>query len=180
MHYDLRYLQLRELFQNSAIQLKNLTELRTSVVMSLTQSGLALDSSTCRSVNILTRHIRHFGKFFRRLQQLSQSRFVELPMCGEMILFYWSQVDEATRGPSELINGENYYSATGLSNVLSSDTNEAVYPVRFLVQGMVLFKESLSRWTTHPRRDGVPNKNSTFATFNCLDPISLSNNPSAL
>jgi hypothetical protein len=159
-------LQLRELFQNSAIQLKTLTELRNGVVMSLTHKGLALDSNTRRSVDILTRHIRHFGKFFRRLQQLSQSRFVELPMCGEVILFYWSQVDEATRGPPELIDGENFHPAMGFSNVLLADTNEAVYPLRFLVQGMVLFKESLSRWTPHSRRDGISNKNSMFATLN--------------
>ena len=94
-------------------------------------------------------------------------------MCGEMILFYWSQVDEATRGPPELIDGKNYHLATVLNDVLPLDTNEAVYPVRFLVQGMVLFKESLSRWTTYSRRDGIPNKNSMFATFNCRDPIHL-------
>jgi hypothetical protein len=85
--------------------------------MSLTRDGLALDSNARRSIDILTRHIRHFGKFFRRLQQLSQSRFVELPMCGEMILFYWSQVDEATRGPPELIAGKNLHPAMSFHNL---------------------------------------------------------------
>ena len=153
---------MRELFQNSAIQLRALTQLRNVVVTSLTRNGLAIDSTTRPSVDILTRHIRHFGKFFRRLQQLSQSQFVELPMCGEMILFYWSQVDEATRGPPELISGKHFRPALSFPNFLSADTNEAVYPLRFLVQGMVLFKESLSRWTPHSRRDGMSNKNSAF------------------
>jgi hypothetical protein len=137
--------------------------------MSLSRNGLALDSNTRRSVDILTRHNRHFGKFFRRLQQLSQIRFSELPMCGEMILFYWSQVDEATRGPPDLIGGENLHPAISFNNFLLVDNNEAVYPLRFLVQGMVLFKESLARWTPNSRRDGISNKNSMFATFNCPD-----------
>ena len=141
--------------------------------MSLARSGLPLDSNSHRSVDILTRHIRHFGKFFRRLQQLSQAQFVDLPMCGEMILFYWSQVDEATRGPPELIGGMNAHPATNLINLGLTDTNEAVYPLRFLVQGMVLFKESLSRWTPHSRRDGTSNKNSMVLIFNPPDKHSI-------
>ncbi|KAF8076536.1 armadillo-type protein [Lyophyllum atratum] len=126
---------IHELFQNSAIQLKALTELRTNIIVQ-------------RSLNIFTRHIRVFGKFFRRLQQLSPSRFVALPMCSDMILFYWSQVVKATSGPAELV----------------SDTNQALYPVRHLVQGMVLFKESLAQWTP-TRRDGTPNENSLSQEF---------------
>ncbi|RDB22808.1 Importin-11 [Hypsizygus marmoreus] len=129
---------IQELFQNSAVQLKALTELRTNIVMSL---GQRLDPQSHRSIDMLTRHVRVFGKFFRRLQQLGQSRFVALPMCSELIMFYWSKVVEATSGPSELI----------------SDSNDAVYPVRFLVQGMVLFKESLAQWTPI-RRNGTPNE----------------------
>ena len=106
------YLQLHDLFRNSAIQLKALTELRQALLLSLTRSGLAVDQPTRRSVDILTRHIRLFGKFFRRLQQLSQARFVELPTCSELILFYWSQVDEATCGPPDLIAGENFHNPT--------------------------------------------------------------------
>lgn len=98
-------IQIQELFKNSALQLKALSELRTSIVVSLANSGSKTDAQSRRSVDILTRHTRVFGKFFRRLQQLSQSRFVSLPMCNDLILFYWSQVVEATSGPPELISG---------------------------------------------------------------------------
>jgi hypothetical protein len=44
---------------------------------------------------------------------------------------------------------------------LSSDTADAVFPVRFLVQSLVLFKESLAQWAP-VRKDGSPNQHSTF------------------
>jgi hypothetical protein len=52
---------------------------------------------------------------------------------------------------------------------LSSDLNimtdgeDAVYPVRYLVQGMVLFRESLSQWV--PIKKGVPNENCGFLVY---------------
>lgn len=44
----------------------------------------------------------------------------------------------------------------------TQDSPNAVFPVRFLVQAMVLFRESLAQWTP-VRRDGTPNENSTLA-----------------
>ncbi|GLB33947.1 putative ARM repeat-containing protein [Lyophyllum shimeji] len=139
---------IHEVFQNSAVQLKALTELRTNTLVALMRGGLSSDPQVQRSLDIFTRHIRVFGKFFRRLQQLSPSRFVALPMCGDLILFYWSQVVKATSEPADLI----------------SDSNQAAYPVRHLVQGMVLFKESLAQWTP-TRRDGTPNENALSREF---------------
>lgn len=68
-------------------------------------TGLAADPQARRTVDVLTRHIRHFGKFFRKLQQRSQPRFVALPMCGDLIMFYWNEVVQATSGPPNLIAG---------------------------------------------------------------------------
>jgi len=39
-----------------------------------------------------------------------------------------------------------------------TDTSYAVFPVRMLVQAMVLFRESLKEWTP-VRRDGTANEN---------------------
>lgn len=87
------------------MQLKVVAELRTKVIVSLAQAGVQFDSQTSRSLNILTRHLRIFGKFFRRLQQLSPARFVVLPMSSDLILFYWSQIVDATNGPADSISG---------------------------------------------------------------------------
>ncbi|KAF8639750.1 hypothetical protein AX17_001012 [Amanita inopinata Kibby_2008] len=138
----------RELFESSAFQLQALVNLRQNVVPSFIQPGPSETLSSSKSVDILTRHIKAFGKFFRRLQQLSRVRFIELPMCADLILFYWSQVVNATGGPSHYV----------------ADSNTAVYPVRFLVQGMVLFKESLGQWT-RTRRDGTVNRSVLSTEF---------------
>lgn len=52
----------------------------------------------------------------------------------------------------------------------TTDTYAAVYPTRFLVQGMVLFKESLSQWAPE-KRDGSDNPNSTLLFLETTDAI---------
>jgi hypothetical protein len=95
--------QFLQLFRNSAAQLQTITELRMSLVSAL--SPATLNSPVEPSINILTRHIRLLGKFFRRLQQLDVQRFVALPGCSDLVMYYWSKVVQATDGPSEYIKG---------------------------------------------------------------------------
>ncbi|KAG6833896.1 hypothetical protein H0H87_007907 [Tephrocybe sp. NHM501043] len=140
--------RILELFGVSATQVKDLTGLRTDLVVALIQNNTISDPQAQRFIDIFTRHIQVFGKFFRRLQQLSTPRFVALPMCSDLILWYWSHV----------------VLATGQAPNLVSDSNQAVYPVRFLVQGMVLFRDSLAQWTP-TRRDGTLNENSLSQEF---------------
>ena len=54
----------------------------------------------------LTRHVTLFGKLFRRLQQLEAQPFVQLAGSGELILWFWNKVIEATGGPAEYIQGK--------------------------------------------------------------------------
>ncbi|KAI0755466.1 ARM repeat-containing protein [Irpex lacteus] len=127
-----------QLFQNSSTQLRTIVELRTNLVSALRSSPIPPNSPAESSIRTLTRHVRLFGKFFRRLQQLDVQRFVALPGCGELILYYWSKVVQATGSPPEYIE----------------DSPTAVFPIRFLVQAMVLFKESLAQWAP-VRKDGT-------------------------
>lgn len=136
-----------QLFQSSTGQLKILSELRINLVLALGASG-ASNRLTLLSVDRLTRHVRVFGKFFRRLQQLKPEKFVDLPTGNEIVLYYWDRVVQATNGPPELIQ----------------DTPMAVFPVRFLLQGMVLFKENLSRWTPF-RKDGIKTETTLSQEF---------------
>ncbi|KAJ3517980.1 hypothetical protein NLJ89_g157 [Agrocybe chaxingu] len=139
---------VQELFQHSAAQVKSLADLHKSLVFSILQSNAMGHEPTRRSITVLTKHLRVFGKFFRRLQQLNPEQFVLLPVSGDLVLFYWSQIAESTNYPQNLI----------------SDSDEALFPVRYLVQGLVLFKESLSQWTP-TKRSGVPNKNTLSQDF---------------
>lgn len=63
------------------------------------------DPGVLLSIDKLTRHIRVFGKFFRRIQQLSPKKFILLPECTDLILFYWDQVKQATGAPPNFIEG---------------------------------------------------------------------------
>lgn len=95
------------MFQNSALQFQALSELRINLLIALQSTPSSSSLVTQRSIDFLTRHIRLFGKFFRRLQQLAVNRFVALPLCSDLVLYYWSKVVQATNGPSEYIAGSS-------------------------------------------------------------------------
>lgn len=135
-----------QLFQASAVQLQTLSELRINLVLAL--QSATTDVVGQRSIDILTRHVRLFGKLFRQMQQKHASRFVSLPLCGDLVLYYWSKVVQASSAPQEYI----------------TDTSYAVFPVRFLVQAMVLFKESLGQWAP-VKKDGTENARALTKEF---------------
>ncbi|KAI0268377.1 ARM repeat-containing protein [Gloeopeniophorella convolvens] len=119
-----------EMFQHSAMQLRGIYEARISLLMALRTAASQPDRIALYSLELLYKHVRTFGKFFRRVQQLDVARFVELPVCDDLILYYWDKVVQANSA-AELID----------------DSSIAVFPVRILVPGMVLFKESLAQWS---------------------------------
>ncbi len=148
-------IQFVQFFQDSAVQVKALLQLRHTL---LTTSPAETPQSRA-FIEVLTKHIRHIGKFFRRLSQLSHARFVELPGCSELVMFYWNHVAQALTGPSETVQGVILlviYASFLLEPF--TDSPFILYPVRILVQGMVLFNENLAQWVP-VKRDGMPNKN---------------------
>lgn len=164
------------MFQNSAAQVKALTLMRQTIILSLLQNDPAVNNQHLhRTISVLTRHIRLFGKFFRRMQQLSHERFVLLPMSGDLIMFYWTQVVESTNYPESFVAGTSASFHVGIAWNHDgfwhfycfgiSDSDMAAYPVRFLVQGITLFKESISQWTPL-KRNGMPNnRDSMYIIF---------------
>ncbi|KAG7096795.1 hypothetical protein E1B28_004204 [Marasmius oreades] len=127
-------------FEVSALQLKSLVGWRTTVI--------AASETNTKFVELMSKHIRRIGKFFRRLCVLHQKRFVDIPGSADLVAFYWAQITQAGSSPPGSIE----------------DSNTAVYPVRFLVQGMVLFKETLGQYAS-VRRDGTPNRNTLSRQF---------------
>lgn len=79
--------------------LKPLVALRHKII--LAQASVS-NPYAPRSVDVLTRHIRLLGKFFRRVQELSSPRFVTLPGCVNLVAYYWEQVVEATKYPDSI------------------------------------------------------------------------------
>ncbi|KAL7282456.1 hypothetical protein ACG7TL_003927 [Trametes sanguinea] len=129
---------VNEVFQNSAVQLQTISELRINVVSAL--GSPPTDPVSQRSLDLLTRHLRIFGKLFRRMQRDALAHFVTLPMCGDLVLYYWSKVVQATTGAPDQI----------------ADSTQVLFPVRFLVQGMALFRDSLAQWAPK-KKDGSQN-----------------------
>lgn len=82
--------------------MKQLSETRISLMKAATAP---LTPVARQSIDQLTRHVRLFGKFFRRLQQLDSGRFVKLPACSELVLYYWDKVVEAANAPAQAIAG---------------------------------------------------------------------------
>ena len=155
--------QLEELSRNSLNQLKSLVMLRKSILTAVGPLNSSGSESTRRTIITLTKHLRVFGKFFRRLQQLAAERFASLPLFNDLVLFYWSEIVDSTNYPHQVISGY-YISLVSWSQALThsnKDSDEVLFPVRFLVQGLVLFKDSLSQWIPI-RRSGMPNKNGKF------------------
>ncbi|PPQ99043.1 hypothetical protein CVT24_003603 [Panaeolus cyanescens] len=139
------------LFNSSVAQVKMLTELRKTLLLTVVQSNVQLNGQATQTVVNYTKHLRLFGKLFRRLQQLHAQRFASLEESPGLILYYWSQV----------VDSKNY-APRPITNVANPDSE--LFPVKFLVQGMILFKESLSQWTP-VKRSGIPNKNSLSEEF---------------
>ncbi|KAI0638247.1 ARM repeat-containing protein [Trametes polyzona] len=127
-----------EFFQNCVVQLQAVSELRINLVSAL--GATPSDPVTQRALELLTRHVRIFGKLFRRMQRDNTAHFVTLPMCGDVVLYYWSKVVQATTGAPEQI----------------ADSSLVLFPVRFLVQGMALFRDSLAQWAPK-KKDGSTN-----------------------
>jgi len=86
------------------VQLRGLYETRISLLMSLRSAAAPLDPIALHSLNLLYKFVRTFGKFFRRVQQVDVARFVELPLCDDLVLYCWEKVVQANAS-AELIEG---------------------------------------------------------------------------
>jgi hypothetical protein len=80
--------------------------LRKKIVLSRLQNDSMRNDQTLRTVIALTRHLRVFGKFFRRLQSHSAERFMTLPTSEDLILFYWSEIIDCSNHPQGMLAGQ--------------------------------------------------------------------------
>lgn len=85
--------------------MQSLYEHRITVTTSLNSSNLPNTPSVLLAIEKITRHVRTFGKFFRRFQQLDTKKFVLLPICTDIVLYYWNKAVQSTEVSPELING---------------------------------------------------------------------------
>jgi len=103
--YSLDVFQLEEFFKSSGFQMQSLYEHRITITTSLNSSNLPNTPPVLLTIEKITQHVRAFGKFFRRLQQLDTKKFVLLPICTDVVLYYWNKVVQSTEVSPGLING---------------------------------------------------------------------------
>ncbi|KIJ37355.1 hypothetical protein M422DRAFT_260016 [Sphaerobolus stellatus SS14] len=127
---------------------ESLFDLRIQTVIALQQampedsrSTFMIPEPTVKAVDQLTRHIRLFAKMFRRMQQLNFKRFVGTAGANDFVLYFWREVVKAAGGPAGYV----------------MDSSEAVYPIRLLILGMVLFRESLNSWSGRGNPEKITN-----------------------
>lgn len=106
------------------------------------------------------------------MQQLSTSIFALQPACADLVLYYWSKVVQATNGPPEYIAGMIQLCSRRLiiEKFTSIDSNNAVFPVRFILQAMILFKESLGQWAP-VRKNGIESERGESQALLCPDAV---------
>jgi len=81
----------------------------------------AIQSVTAKlCIEIITKHILHYGKMFLRMSSLSHVRFVNLPGCDELVRFYWQQVVMSANAPGDLTRGS-------VLHLLSPDSSD-IFP----------------------------------------------------
>lgn len=142
-------------------------------------SGQAPPQSALLTIDQLTKHTLAFGKFFRRLQQPAVPKFVALPGCSDLVLYYWRQVIEANSGPVEYIGGLFSFSDTECTRIdfCILDAVDSVYHTRALLQGMVLFKDCLGQWTPTKQANLDRGNRTPFLVHNvrlrCLQPSTI-------
>lgn len=90
--------------ESSVVDFQTICEARHSLAVNFA-AGQG-DRAVSDAVAGLSALIRTLGKFFRRLQQLSASRFVGLQATNTLVMYYWGKVVQSinesapTVGPS--------------------------------------------------------------------------------
>ncbi|KAF8341568.1 ran binding protein 11 [Cantharellus anzutake] len=124
--------EIDSFFSSSAPQLRVVFNLRVNLVLALRSRPSAHpDAVGLKSIQYLTKHLKAFGKLFRKMQQSAVPRFLALPECAPLIMYYWNKVIEANSlDPSAI-----------------GESPDSVYPAPVLLQGMVLLKDALGQWS---------------------------------
>ncbi|KAF9076797.1 ran binding protein 11 [Rhodocollybia butyracea] len=143
-------------FSTSIQQLQRLVVQRAEVIKAQ-EHTTPLSAQALSTHQVMTKHIRRFGKFFLRMAEVDPRRMAELPQCSDIVIFYWDQIVAAADNLQGIQGMIYLVHSFRQSYIVSVDNPAAPFPVRFLVQGLVLFKDVVGQWTAH-RRDGTQNK----------------------
>lgn len=127
------FLQVQNFFEIAVGRFFNFSDLR----IGLFQQNISPDLIVSPTQSYLSRHVRLYGKYFRKTQIFSIARFVKLPQCQALVFYYWDKVVQVSSLPSSAIQ----------------DSDQVIYPIRFITQALSIFKDSVAQWSPSRQAD---------------------------
>ncbi|KAG8972314.1 hypothetical protein FRC05_010156 [Tulasnella sp. 425] len=126
----------RDFFSASSATVQQMWNYRMGAVQ---VAGSSPDAITAQCLELLTKLVRGLGKSFRKMQTAATARFVVLPGSTDLVMWYWSKVAETAQANEDLI----------------TESPLVPYPVPLVIQGMAIFKDSLSQWSPRKKEDSM-------------------------
>ncbi|EJD53690.1 ran binding protein 11 [Auricularia subglabra TFB-10046 SS5] len=135
-----------EFFKTTSTMIQPFYEVRTSIAIAMLESGVQ-NPAARTTLDIFTRHVRHYGQLFRKMAVGNITRFVAIPGSTDLVLFYWSIVLQAANADPKL----------------RSEANDAIHPLQFICQALALMKDTLPQWS--PTKKGIAPESVLSADF---------------
>ncbi|KAG8986375.1 hypothetical protein FRB90_004049 [Tulasnella sp. 427] len=152
----------RNFFSASSATVQQMWNYRMGAVQ---VAGTSPDQVTAQCLELLTKLVRGLGKSFRKMQTVAATRFVVLPGSTDLVMWYWSKVAETAQASEDLITGNSI-----------AESALVPYPVPLVIQGMAIFKDSLSQWSPKKKEDAMDADNKHVETLSqsmVTDAVSL-------
>jgi hypothetical protein len=135
-------MQIHQLIQHTAHYLPIVHAHRLRLV-SQPQTG-----ETAKLLRSLIKHIRAIGKWWRMMIALDPKHFCQIPQSVQGIGWWWGEVGGVVAGSDGAVASDGRLRRTFTAD---SDSDAVAYPKRFLLLGMLLFKDILPILSTsHP------------------------------
>lgn len=127
----------QEFFRTTPSMLQTIRDARLSYIHSIQIAGTAPDGTSLAILVALQKHLLAFGKMYLALLQRDNSKAVTWPGWDEVVWWYWQQAKEATIEEISTTSKSSNDSEFGITRR---------YPAKFIVQTLVLFRQSLLDW----------------------------------
>ena len=127
----------QEFFRTTPTMLQTIRDARWSFIVWVKASATPPDETRQATLIALQKHYLAFGKMYLALLLRDNSKAVTWPGWDEVVWWYWQQAKEATL---------EEISTTSKSSSGSDVGTLQRHPSRFIVQALILFRQSMQNW----------------------------------
>jgi hypothetical protein len=129
----------QEFFRTTPTMLQTIRDARWSFIHWVKASATTLDENKQATLVALQKHYLAFGKMYLALLLRDNSKAVTWPGWDEVVWWYWQQAKEATI--EEISITSKSYSGSDVGTLQR-------HPSKFIVQALILFRQSMQNWKT--------------------------------